>query len=154
MTDPATLDYADTLEAQMIADYVSDGKTIKAACRILGITRRQSVYERMKESARFTEMMEAARTAGADAIADDVIDIIDDTTEDVEMTRFGPRANKEFIARSKVRAEYRIKLLAKWHPKKYGEKLQIESNTRSVAIPPTDDPIAAQKAYEQLMKGE
>lgn len=156
MTDQPRPDYADTIEAQMIADYVSSGMTMTAACATLGVVPR-TIYDRIKASPRFAEMMEQARMDGYDAIADQVVQIADDTDNDYEegVDRFGnPKLflNKEHIQRSKLRAEVRMKLLAKWHPKKYGEKLEIEQKTATVAIPVGDDPIAAQRAYEDLMK--
>lgn len=153
MTDQPDHDYADTLEAQMIADYVSEGMPLAAACRVLGIKRRQDVYDHIDESARFRDMMEKARADGYDALAEECLDIADDASLDTIETRFGPKPDKEWIARSKLRVETRLKLLAKWHPKRYGDKLQVEQKTATVAIPVTDDPIAAQRAYEELMKG-
>lgn len=153
MTDQPDHDYADTLEAQMVADYVSDGMPLAAACRVLGIERRQTIYEHMDKSARFRDMMEKARADGYDVLAEQCLEIADDASLDTIETRFGPKPDKEWVARSKLRVETRLKLLAKWHPKKYGDKLQVEQKTATVAIPVTDDPIAAQRAYEELMKG-
>lgn len=157
MTDQPVPDFADTLEAQMLADYVREGMTLIDACRTLGLAVR-TIYDRINASPRFAEMMEQARLDGYDAIANQVLAIADDTDNDyIEGTdRFGnPKImlDKEHIQRSKLRAEVRLKLLAKWHPKKYGEKLQVEQKTATVAIPVTDDPIAAQRAYEDLMRG-
>jgi len=97
--------------------------------------------------------MEEARAAGYDALADECVAIADETAFDTIETDSGTKANKEWIQRSKLRVETRLKLLAKWHPKKYGEKLEIEQKTATVAIPTSDDPIEAQRAYERLMKG-
>lgn len=156
MTDPTKPDKADTIEAQMIADYVRSGMTLTAACRTLGVPVR-TVYDWITASERFAALMEQARLDGYDAIADQVVQIADDTDNDYEegVDRFGnPKLflNKEHIQRSKLRAEVRMKLLAKWHPKKYGDKLEIEQKSATVAIPVGDDPIAAQRAYEDLMK--
>lgn len=155
MTDQP--DYADTLHAQMLADYVSDGMPLAQACRALDIPL-STTYDRIDRSARFAEMMEKARSAGFDVIATSCLEIADDTSNDyVETTdRNGnPKMalDKEHIQRSKLRIETRLKLLSKWHPIKYGEKLQIEQKSASVAIPVSDDPIAAQKAYEALLRG-
>lgn len=156
MTDQTKPDKADTIEAQMIADYVRSGMTLTAACRTLGVPVR-TVYDWITASERFAALMEQARLDGYDAIADQVVQIADDTDNDYEegVDRFGnPKVflNKEHIQRSKLRAEVRMKLLAKWHPKKYGDKLEIEQKTATVTIPVGDDPIAAQRAYEDLMK--
>lgn len=159
MTDQSEFDRADTLEAQMIVEYVSDGMPLAQAARTLGISRAATIYDWMDKSPRFREMMERARDLGADAIAEQILDIADDSDNDyVEGTdRWGnPKImlDKEHIQRSKLRAEVRLKLLAKWHPKKYGEKLQVEQKTATVQIPVTEDPVEAQRAYERLMKGE
>lgn len=151
-------DFADSLEAQLIADYVSGGMPLTRACAALGKDR-QFAYRAMDKSPRFTDMMEKARLAGYDELALECLDIADDDSEDWEertnqrtgATYLAP--NKEFTQRSKLRVETRLKLLAKWHPKKYGEKLQVETKGATVAMPVGDDPIAAQRAYEELMKG-
>ena len=55
-----------------------------------------------------------AREVGFDAIAMDGLRIVDDVDEDPASRR--------------VRADYRLKLLAKWDPKRYGEKQLIGSD--------------------------
>lgn len=149
---PEKPDYGDTLEAQMIADYVTEGMTLIDACRTMDIPR-NTIYQRIADNPKFAAMMETAREKGYDAIANECLAIADETARDTEMGKFGPKPNKEWMARSRLRVETRLKLLAKWHPKKYGEKLQVESVNKNVEIPITDDPAAAQRAYEDLMKG-
>lgn len=152
-----TTDFADSLEAQMIAEYVSDGMTLIDACRTLGIGY-TTIFSHMKRSERFRDMMEEARTSGYEVIANECLAIADEGTKDLVETedRFGnPKiaVDKEHIQRSKLRIETRLKLLSKWHPQKYGEKIQVEQKSATIAIPVSDDPIAAQRAYEELMKG-
>lgn len=151
-------DYGETLEAHMIADYVSGGMTLVDACRTLSIPY-STVADRIRANPGFAEMMEVARTAGYDVIANECLAIADDGTNDFmeREDRFGNlkiMLDKEHIQRSKLRVDTRLKLLAKWHPKQYGDKLQIESKTASVAVPVGDDPVAAQRAYEALLAGK
>jgi len=145
-------DYGDTLKAQIIVDLVSEGKTLRYACEQAGQAY-ASVHRVIRENPKFMAAMEEARAAGYDALADECVQIADETAFDTIETDHGLKANKEWIQRSKLRVETRLKLLAKWHPKKYGEKLEIEQKTATVAIPTSDDPIEAQRAYERLMKG-
>lgn len=145
-------DYHESLEAQMLADYVSGGMPLAQACRTLNINL-STTYDRMTKWPAFADMMNKARKAGFDMIAVDCLEIADDRSNDVIETKFGPKPNKEWIARSKLRVETRLKLLSKWHPSEYGEKVQIEQKSANVAIPVGDDPIAAQRAYEALLKG-
>lgn len=68
-----------------------------------------------------------AREAGHDQIAMDALNIADEvTSKDTIQTKFGEIPNKEWIMRSKLRVETRLKLLAKWDPKRYGDKVTTE----------------------------
>lgn len=145
-------DYVNSLEAQMLADYVSGGMPLAQACRALGVSV-GTTYDRLANWPAFADMMNKARLIGFDVLAEDCLEIADHTANDTIEGRSGPTANKEWIARSKLRVETRLKLLAKWHPKKYGEKLEIEQKSASVSIPVGNDPIAAQRAYDALLKG-
>lgn len=144
--------YAASLEAQMLSDYVSGGMPLAQACRTLGVSP-LTTYDRLSKWPEFADLMNRARDVGYDMIAVDCLEIADETGKDTVTTSRGEFANKEWMARSKLRVETRLKLLAKWHPKKYGEKLEIESKSASVAVPVGDDPLAAVRAYEALLKG-
>lgn len=66
-----------------------------------------------------------ARDAGWDAIALDALAIADHTTDDTVKTEDGAeRPNNEWITRSRLRVETRLKLLAKWDPKRYGDLIK------------------------------
>lgn len=141
MADDQKPDYGTTLQAQLIADYVTNGETLIDACRTLGVDY-STTFKRIRENPLFAEMMEEARSAGYDVIANNVRRVI----RGVEGYSSGD------VKRDKLIAETDLKLLSKWHPKGYGDKLLVEQKTATVAIPVTDDPIAAQRAYEDLMK--
>ena len=72
-----------------------------------------------------------AREKGEEAIAAECLDIADDTSQDMIDTAYGPRLNTEHVQRSKLRIETRLKLLAKWNPKKWGDKLDVDANVRT-----------------------
>lgn len=140
------------LYADLICDAVSNGQTVAQVCRDLDIARHQ-IYAWIEADKDFASRMEAARAAGADAIADEALAIADDGTFDTIDGKFGPKLNNEWVARSKLRVETRLKLLAKWHPKRYGEKLEIESVNRNANLTISDDPNEAARAYAELVKG-
>lgn len=135
-------DYADSVEAHLLADHVAGGETLVDACRTYGANYRM-VFKRIQQSERFREMMEEARLAGYEEIASNIR----------KVTHQVPGFSSGDVKRDKLIAEMDLKLLSKWHPHKYGEKIQVEQKTATVAIPVSDDPIAAQRAYELLMKG-
>lgn len=68
-----------------------------------------------------------ARVEGFDAIAEECLRIADDASNDWMVMEHGDdKLDAEHVQRSKLRIETRLKLLAKWDPKRYGEKLQTE----------------------------
>lgn len=59
---------------------------------------------------------------GHEAIAEETVEMVDAEPER------GPdgKVDPGWVAHTKLRVEHRLKLLAKWSPKKYGDKVQAE----------------------------
>lgn len=142
MTDEATPSYADTLEAQILIDMVSDGKFLVDACAASG-AKVSTVYSRIDKDERFAKEMERARRLGFDVRASNTL----------RVARGEEGYSTGDVKRDTLICKQENHMLAKWHPTVYGDKLQVETKTATVAIPVGDDPIAAQRAYEALMKG-
>lgn len=68
---------------------------------------------------------EQARLDGADAIAEETLAIVDQVPERI-LTENGDKVDPGFVAWQKMRAEQRLKLLAKWFPQRYGDKVGVE----------------------------
>ncbi len=86
----------------------------------------QTVYRWKAENADLSNRIARAREAGFDAIAEECLEIADETAFDTIIGDNGDRPNSEWITRSKLRVETRLKLLAKWDPKRYGDKTTTE----------------------------
>ncbi len=70
-----------------------------------------------------------AREAGHDVIAMEALAIADGTENDTIKSKDGDeRPNTEWITRSRLRVDTRLKLLAKWDPKRYGDRSLIGSD--------------------------
>ncbi len=72
-----------------------------------------------------------ARARGFDALAHECLEIAEDGSRDyIERENAdGSKQevfNSEHVQRSKLRIETRLKLLAKWDPKRYGDRQQVE----------------------------
>lgn len=109
-----------------IAAGLANGITLREMCREDGMPSFVAVYDWIKADESIALRIARAREAGYDCIADQIIEIIDDSANDFVKDKDGSeRPNGEVVARSRLRAEMRLKLLAKWSPKKYGEKLAV-----------------------------
>jgi hypothetical protein len=67
-----------------------------------------------------------ARDLGYDAIAADCMAIADDGRRDYAVGEDGRKVvDHDHISRSKLRVETRLKLLAKWDPRRYGDRMTL-----------------------------
>jgi predicted DNA-binding transcriptional regulator AlpA len=119
--------------ADKIISAIEQGIPLRQFCRENGISKSE-VYRWMDDDAEFTGRFARARMVGYDALAEETLEIADDARNDfVERHRASKDGESttdtvfdaEHVQRSKLRIETRLKLLAKWDPKRYGEKLAI-----------------------------
>jgi len=110
-----------------ICQWISQGKTLRQWCRDNKI-HYSTVYLWMEKDQEFAQRFARARDIGADCIADETLEIID-TQPDMAVTTSenssSERIDSAHVAWLKNRAEQRMKLLAKWNPKKYGDRLAL-----------------------------
>lgn len=116
--------YSDKL-AQSICDRLSEGEPLRVICRSPGMPAWRTVYGWMAANADFKARFARARDIGFDAIAEESLTIIDSKPK-THGTEFGPKVDPAYVQWQKNRAEQRLKLLAKWSPQKYGERIQQE----------------------------
>ena len=114
-----------------IIEGLCDGVPLRELCRQDGMPNWRTVYDWISADEELAARIAHARDLGFDAIAEDILDIADDGTNDwVERKRKDGSVDtvmdSEHVQRSKLRIETRLKLLAKWAPKKYGDKQQVE----------------------------
>ncbi|NSX16927.1 helix-turn-helix domain-containing protein [Cupriavidus taiwanensis] len=128
---PLVLDGEEKARAQdEICGRIAEGQTLAEICREEGMPSRRTVYDWIRDDADFAKAMETARDIGADAIAEEALRIADSPLEGVELEIGADGGTKEkrgdMLGHRKLQVETRLKLLAKWHPKKYGEKVTAE----------------------------
>lgn len=85
-------------------------------------------WEWQQADEKLSEAIARAREVGWDAIAVEALAIADHTADDTISTKDGERPNSEWITRSRLRVDTRLKLLAKWDPKRYGDRTLIGSD--------------------------
>jgi hypothetical protein len=112
--------------ADEICTRLSKGEPLAVICRDEDMPSVSTVNNWKAASEPFSVAIARAREEGFDQIAADCLDIADESNNDTLYTENGDRPNAEWIARSKLRIETRLKLLAKWDPKRYGERMHQE----------------------------
>lgn len=133
-----------------ICDRLGKGEPLAHICRDEWMPSDTSVRVWMEADAAFDCAIAQARARGYDVIAQDCLKIADDGTNDymAKLAEDGNPAamayNAEHVQRSKLRVETRLKLLAKWDPKRYGERQQVDLN--DVTPPKPIDEVRARIA--------
>lgn len=117
--------------ADEIAARLSKGEPLTVICSDAHMPEDRTVRRWQEVDAEFASDIADARARGFDAIAAECIAIAEDGSRD-----YAPRENadgttyeafnSEHVQRSKLRIETRLKLLAKWDPRRYGERTQTE----------------------------
>ncbi len=109
----------DKLIAEVL-ERLSLGETLTSISRDLKFSP-MSWQRWVKEDEALSAAHTQARLAGADAVADHVLEIVDTPPE-----RYEGKIDNGSISWARNRAEYRLKLLGHWQPDKYGTKTTTE----------------------------
>ena len=116
-----------------IVQWIAEGKPLRQFCRENGLTWK-TVYNWLEAEPDFATRFARARDVGADAIAEQALEIADTPIEGVrtETTSGEDGVTKEvredMLGHRKLQVETRLKLLAKWFPQKYGDKTEHTIN--------------------------
>lgn len=114
-----------------LVEWISGGDTLRDWCRKNSFSP-TTVYDWINSDKLLSERIARAREAGEEIIAQECMEIADNATNDwmeqhgQDGEAVGWKLNGDHVQRSKLRIETRLKLLAKWNPKKWGERQQIE----------------------------
>lgn len=114
---------------------LSTGEPLTVICRDMGMTDR-TVRNWIDADEAFASDIARAREVGFDQIAMDALRIADQPTKMVTRdTETGELvAIENDPQRDRLRVETRLKLLAKWDPKRYGDALKIGGDGSGVPI--------------------
>lgn len=107
---------------------VSDGETLKAVARELGIAPATFHAWRIRDEQGLVDRYARAREAQAEAWSDEIISVAynqeNDTITKVKDGIETEIANTEWINRSRLKVDALKWLMAKLHPRQYGEKVE------------------------------
>jgi hypothetical protein len=150
--------------ARKILGQLSAGVPLTIICSEPGMPCDDTVRNWAAADTVFSRDIARAREAGFDRIALDALAIADAGENDtIAFEKNGHEIeipDKEWILRSKLRVETRLRLLAKWDPKRYGEKITQEISgpdggpvkTEGDFRPTADDELVIRRIAETRAK--
>lgn len=115
--------------ADEIVTRLSAGETLRAICRDVHMPSWRAIYDWLEAHPDFAARIAIARDLGYDAIAEEALHIADTPVEGqtIREDKDGKTITREdMLGHRKLRVWTRLQLLAKWNPKKYGNRQQIE----------------------------
>lgn len=107
-----------------ICERLSKGEPLAVICREEGMPEDRTIRRWCEDREDVKSAIAQARETGEDVIAAQVLEIIDAPPERVA-TMHGDQIDSGDVSNRRMRAEYRLKLLAKWNPKRWGEKVDL-----------------------------
>jgi hypothetical protein len=137
--------------ADEICARLSDGEPLRQICRDPHMPAWRTVYLWREAHPAFDAAIARARIPGFDAIAEETLEIID-TFPMMADSESGSRIDSAHVAWLKNRVEQRMKLLAKWDPKRFGDKLALGG---AEDMPPIQQNVTLDpaEAYKRLLGG-
>ncbi len=116
--------------AAKICEMIADGASLRSICRNIDMPGLSTVFQWLAAHPTFAEQYAHARDVQADTLADELLEIADDATNDW-MERFGKDGqslgyfpDQDHINRSRLRVDTRKWIASKLKPKKYGERTE------------------------------
>lgn len=132
--------YSKKIATEICAN-IALGNSLRSVLKKNGMPAMSTVFKWLSEHQEFSEQYAHACEERSEAMAEDILDIADDGTNDwMEVERKDGSTyemfNKEAAQRSKLRIETRKWLMSKMKPKKYGEKLDLTSDGKRIRTEP------------------
>ena len=117
--------------AQEMCKMLADGIPLREICRHEGFPEWRTVYDWMyrddalgEKGVGLSAAIARAREVGQDAIAEQIWIEVNQEPERI-LTEGGGKIDPGYVQWQRVKAEIGLKLLAKWNPKRYGDKVQL-----------------------------
>jgi hypothetical protein len=116
--------------ADLMCALLADGQSLRKVCENDWAPDKASVFRWLRTIPEFCDQYTRAKAEAAESMADDMIDIADDASNDW-MAKHDPNnpgymLNGEHINRSRLRVDTRKWIAAKLKPKVYGDKIEHE----------------------------
>jgi hypothetical protein len=133
-----------------ICERIESGESVKSILRDKDMPSSRTFNKWLNEDEEKVNQYVRAKELMAESYFDDIIEIADDSRNDYMIKKIGGEdvevVNQENIQRSRLRIDARKWALSKMNPKKYGEKLDVTTDSKPInnvmqieIVNPTDD---------------
>lgn len=110
--------------ADVICEKLADGESLRKICLGEDMPSKSAVFRWLLDRPDFRDQYARAREAQADAIADEILDIADDGSND--FMGEDEKYNGDAVQRSRLRVDARKWFAGKLAPKKYGDSTMVK----------------------------
>jgi len=121
--------------ADIICERIAEGQSMRTISKAEDTPCLSTMFQWIRENPEFRISYEKAKEQQADALAEEILDIADDGSNDWMESNNpnnpGWQQNGECIQRSKVRIDTRKWLAGKLRPKKYGDATTIRGDAEN-----------------------
>tara|TARA_R100000278_G_scaffold31301_1_gene28762 strand:+ start:237 stop:728 length:492 start_codon:yes stop_codon:yes gene_type:complete len=108
---------------EKVLEYVANGGTLRSFCRQKNMPSYRTLYRWLDKDAEFmSRFVHTSRFLGARAIAEEALALVD-TPPPMIGEGENARMDNAHVNWMRSRADLRLRLLAKWYPQEYSEKL-------------------------------
>jgi len=114
--------------ADKICELVSNGVNLRKVCRMEGMPAWRTIYDWVVAHPDFATRLARARELGYEAIAEEALEISNTPVmghKQVMSDKSTYTTVEDMLGHRRLQIETRLKLLAVWDPKKYGNKVQV-----------------------------
>lgn len=118
--------YSQELADRVCVEISTSNKSLKTICAMEGMPTVRTVLHWQNTNEQFLAQYRRAKEEQADYLAEEIIEIADDSSHDTKEGRTGAMENREWLNRSKLRVETRKWVASKLRPKKYGDKIDVK----------------------------
>ena len=132
--------YTPELAREMI-ERLSEGEPLRQICRDQHMPEWRTIYDWMYRDPELSAAIARARDIGYDKMAEEVLEIADtpvmgqiQTMDDKGSTI----RTEDMLGHRKLQIETRLKLLAKWNPKKYGDRTTLAGDAENPVVVQSD----------------
>jgi hypothetical protein len=119
---------------KILEDIEIQGMSLRKACEKYKFSSKD-FYIAHHNSEEVKKQYARATKARQEKIFEDILEIADDSDNDILHTEFGEKENKEWVNRSRLRIDARKWMLGKMNPKKYGDKIDVTTDGEKVTQP-------------------